>query len=131
MLSRLNFIRRAVGGIAGAFLLPSALAVEQTEKRSIYRGYVRGLDYYHFFDLQEQLAPQTPLKLIREPENDHDYKAIAVYAFEQKIGYIPREDNKVLARMIDSGFDLFAEVRRLNDDETLWRALRIEVKTQF
>lgn len=129
MLSRLEFLRRMALGMAGTFLFTSGRAIPTPETRTIYRGYVRGLAHYNFYDLQEQLEPQTPLTLVREPDNEHDYKAISVYGFEKKLGYIAREDNKVLAWMIDSGFDLFAEVRRLNDDDSLWRALRIEIKT--
>lgn len=129
MLSRLDFIRRIALGTAGLFLYSSEPSLLRTEARTIYRGYVRGLDYYNYFELQTQLQPQTPLTLVREPDNKHDYKAIAVQAFEKKIGYIAREDNAVLARMLDSGFDLQAEVRRLNDSETTWHALRIEIKT--
>lgn len=88
MVSRLEFLRRMACGIAGTLLLTSGRAIPRPEARTIYRCYVRGLAHYNFYDLQEQLEPQTPLSLIREPDNEHDYKAISVHAYEKKLGYI-------------------------------------------
>lgn len=47
--------------------------------------------------------------LIREPNNQFDPLAVAVWASGQKIGYVPKKQNEPLAAMIDaSGTDVGA-----------------------
>ena len=38
------------------------------------------------------LTPGMPLKLVKEPDNEHDRDAIAVYAHDEKIGYVANKD---------------------------------------
>jgi hypothetical protein len=47
------------------------------------------------------LQSGTEVLLVREPTNEFDPMAIAVYVDRQKIGYIPKKQNKVLAQFID------------------------------
>lgn len=56
------------------------------------------------------------LDLVREPANDHDPDAIAVQLGQQRIGYVPRRHNTVLARLLDAGKTLRA---RIDDAEGL------------
>lgn len=41
------------------------------------------------------------LNLVREPTNKYDPNAIAVYADDTKIGYVPKNANRALAQFID------------------------------
>lgn len=52
----------------------------------------------------ERLVPGTELLLFREPENEHDEWAVAVYLNRQdKIGFITRFKNETIARLMDAG----------------------------
>ncbi len=52
----------------------------------------------------DSLAPGTELLLYREPENEYDEWAIAVYLTEEdKIGFISRFKNETIARLMDAG----------------------------
>lgn len=52
----------------------------------------------------DELTPGTELLLYREPENEHDEWAIAVYITEDdKLGYISRFKNETIARLMDAG----------------------------
>lgn len=54
------------------------------------------------------LVPGVTAVLIREPQNQYDANAIAVWIEGRKVGYIPKNQNKVLAAFIDDtgvGFD--------------------------
>lgn len=42
-----------------------------------------------------------PVMLVREPDNKFDRMAIAVYVDGERVGYIPRTQNRVLADFID------------------------------
>ena len=42
----------------------------------------------HFYKNDVELVPDLSLKLVKEPENEFDKDAIAVYAEDDKIGYV-------------------------------------------
>ena len=52
----------------------------------------------------ESITPGTELMLFREPDNEHDVWAIAVYLTEEdKLGFISRFKNETIARLMDAG----------------------------
>jgi hypothetical protein len=60
-------------------------------------------------DVPEQfvadLKAGTPVLLVRQPDNPKDANAIAIYVEGKRIGYVPRNQNKVLAQFIDQQGD--------------------------
>lgn len=42
----------------------------------------------------------SDVRLVREPENEHDHLAIKVYIFDIFIGYIPKKGNGPLRKLI-------------------------------
>lgn len=90
------------------------------QKKSIflYGCEVRGTQYIDFEKIiLPRLKENDPLLLLREKNNTHDKHAIAVLTPNGiKLGYIPREHNRVFSRMIDSGNLLFARVKESNYD---------------
>lgn len=75
----------------------------------LYTLNIAGIRYYIDNDLS--LEENEELRLKREPENQYDKYAIAVYNSEKKIGYIPRRNNKVFARLMDGGKSILAKVK--------------------
>jgi hypothetical protein len=68
------------------------------------------------------------LQLVREPENEHDACAIALHWNGEKIGYIPRDENALLSRLIDANaLELVAEITHLNKAVQPWENLHIAV----
>lgn len=69
---------------------------------------IAGLKYY-IENEEEQAAlnaitPGTELMLFREPENEYDEWAIAVYLTEtDKLGFISKFKNETVARLMDAG----------------------------
>ena len=52
----------------------------------------------------DDLIPGAELQLYREPDNEYDEWAIAVYITDDdKLGYISRFKNETIARMMDAG----------------------------
>ncbi len=49
----------------------------------------------------DSLKPGTPVLLAREPTNRFDPMAVAVYIDGHKVGYVPRNQNRILAEFID------------------------------
>lgn len=68
------------------------------------------------------------LELRREPNNEVDKRAIAVYHNLHKIGFIPARDNKTLSRLIDADvITLVAEITHLEPNAAKWENVRIAV----
>lgn len=70
------------------------------------------------------------LELRREPNNKHDPNAVAVWhrcrrdgkTRETMLGYVPRQDARVVARVLDSGVSVRALYRRNSSMELWWPA---------
>lgn len=71
---------------------------------------------FHVEDIEEEeklqeLVPGTELKLYREPDNEYDEWAIAVYYGEDDLlGYVTRYKNEPIARLMDCGKKFIAIV---------------------
>lgn len=61
-------------------------------------------------ELMPLLLPDTVLKMIRQPENEHDKLAIGIYLNNQRIGWVPMEHNVVISRLMDAGKAFFCRV---------------------
>ncbi len=53
-------------------------------------------------ELVASLPPDEPLTLVREPANKYDRNAVQVWARGKHVGYVPKEQNAALARLIDA-----------------------------
>ena len=94
----------------------------------IYRCYVRGLQYRDADEgFVETLAVPQPLDLVKEPDNRHDRRAIAVYADGVKVGYLPREDNLVLGKLIRRGLPVACRLIGVQAGGESSRRLSVEV----
>lgn len=60
-----------------------------------------GMNYIKTEDIVAAMSPGTAVTLVREPQNPHDKNAVAVYVGAQRVGYIPKKQNLVLAKFID------------------------------
>ena len=70
--------------------------------------HIAGFTYYNGVDVFENLKIGTPLSLKAEPENAFDPNAVAIYYQEEKLGFVPRDENKLLRKFLNLGYtDLF------------------------
>lgn len=67
------------------------------------------------------------LNLVREPDNQHDSRAIRVEWRGQKLGYVPRRENADIARLMDNGARLEARITRLSESRDPWQRVRFEI----
>ena len=73
--------------------------------------HVAGTSHHNIKDIEPEIKPDDFLIFKREPENPHDKFAIAIYTeSENKLGYIPKEKNEILARLMDSGKLIFGKI---------------------
>ena len=86
---------------------------------------VAGTSFRKLNDVETALNKEVKLELKREPQNEYDHFAIALHFEKHKIGYIPRDKNEVIARLMDAGKNFFATIQA-KEWEGNW--LKIEVK---
>ncbi|TAH44002.1 MAG: hypothetical protein EYC69_01325 [Bacteroidetes bacterium] len=121
-MKRLEFLNKLFGA-AAMMLLPLGLInpVEEKKKTSLLKFGIRGFQYYRGPDLIHSMRKGDKLTIVREPDNKFDKNAIALYYQNQKIGFVPREKNAVLSRLLDSGrLDLSSEILELRNDDVSW-----------
>jgi hypothetical protein len=79
--------------------------------------HVAGMPYHQANLAMPTLVVGALLTLRREPANPHDDLAIEILAAGSlKLGYIPRQRNPVLARLMDAGKQLLATVTSIGAD---------------
>lgn len=78
-------------------------------------------------ELEPFLRPGDRLELVRIPDNPSDQNAIKIFTRDRiKLGYVPRKDNLILARLMDAGkllYALLAEKRWQRE----WLCLTVEI----
>ena len=89
-----------------------------------------GFQYHRASGVWSFLRKGEKLLLKREPHNRHDPNAIAVWFMNDKLGYVPRRENRRLAVMMDRGEKLEARITLLLDEDDPWRRVRFEVNLQ-
>jgi hypothetical protein len=86
-----------------------------------------GFDYYQGENIWPHLQEGEPLQLIREPENQYDKRAVALYWNEHKLGFLPRRENITIAQMLDRGTPCTARIIRLRETANPWGRIRVAV----
>ena len=72
--------------------------------------------------LESQLRKGERLAFFREPDNPHDSQAMS----GQMVGYVPRRDNVVFARLMDAGKQLFGTITK-KEKKGNWLSLFIQI----
>ena len=112
-MNRIEFLKK-LSGAAGFMLLPIKKLTAK-KKTWLLQFHVRGFQYYNGPDIVYQMSPGESLTLVREPKNPYDNKAIALYHRNRKIGFVPREKNEVLSKLLDShAATINAEIIQIN-----------------
>ena len=83
--------------------------------------FIAGTNHIEDESVFEDLKEGTPLILKREADNKFDKYAILVLNEKhEKLGYIPRQNNKVYARLMDAGKVLKGKVLEVYEEEYYW-----------
>ncbi|MBE5922072.1 MAG: restriction endonuclease [Lachnospiraceae bacterium] len=77
-------------------------------------------------ELEPHLSPDDRLNFFREPDNLYDKQAIVIKTENGvKIGYVPRQDNVIFARLMDAGKLIFGKITA-KEQKGKW--VKIEIK---
>ena len=105
-----------------------SLAVDaETVKLLVQNSPLAGFQYHAGAELWQQLKVGDRLKLIREPENPHDARAVRVEWQGKMLGYLPRAENEAVAAAMDPGERVEGRIAALVEHRNPWRRVRIEV----
>ena len=114
----------AVIGIACAVFpggLPAADAVIVVQRSPL-----AGFRHYEAPAVWRDVSTGDRLELVREPDNPYDRNAVRVVWRGRTLGYLARRDNEAVARQLDRGAPLQANVARLVENRN--RSVRLEVE---
>ena len=92
----------------------------------LFDTYVAGTSHVEGIEeLEPHLQIGDRLAFFREPENPYDAQAIVIKTTDGvKIGYVPRQDNVIFARLMDAGKLLFG---RITEKEKKGKWVRISI----
>lgn len=89
--------------------------------------HVAGFQYWDGAMVLCDLKPGDALALVPEFDNPHDSTAVAIYSGKLKLGFVPGEQNELLAQMMFYGHaDAFeVRVQQVAPDRSPWHQLRV------
>ena len=97
------------------------------EKRDVSKGfYIAGYKHYDGEKIESRLSVGMRLKLKREPDNQFDKNAVAVWGSLFKLGYLPMAQNKPIVAKLNEGEEIFAEIVKVKTDSPTWQRVKIQ-----
>ncbi|MBN8453742.1 HIRAN domain-containing protein [Accumulibacter sp.] len=123
---RLERARWLTLAVALALLAPPAHGHEAV-RVLVQSSPLAGSQYYAASALWSQIRIGDRLTLVREADNRHDRNAVRVDWNGHQLGYVPRAENRPVARALDAGERLDARVSKLRQDPNPWRRVEFEV----
>ena len=124
-MKRRTFFQWLFGSLGAAVASP--VVVADSRSVMIQESPVAGFQFHEGEAVWPSLFIGAPLVLLREPSNPHDADAVAVYFKKEKLGYVPRAENRTVARMLDRGENLKATITKLSKSEDPWERIRFGI----
>jgi len=76
---------------------------------------------------EERFRSGEMLSHKREQENPYDKCAVAIYKNNKKVGYIPKENSRIIASLLDSGEEIEIKVRYFESNKVPWERLWVSL----
>lgn len=129
-MDRRRFLKLLTAGTASGAVVGAAAA--PTERRGILlqQSPLAGFQYHEGESLWPLFSIGAPLTLVREPDNRHDARAVAIHFMGRRIGYLPRVENTAVSQLIDRGQTLRAQIAELSQDRSPWKRIRVAVELE-
>lgn len=93
----------------------------------VQRSPLAGFQYYAGSVRWEEMREGDPLVLVREVDNPHDPNAVRVEWRGEKLGYLPRAENRAVAEELDRNGRVEGRIAALRRHRDPWRRVLIEV----
>jgi hypothetical protein len=116
-----------ISSLLFALLLACSAGAAESVKILVQSSPLAGSQYYALSAVWAEIRPGDKLLLTREPDNRHDANAIRVEWNGQRLGYVPRAENRALAAAMDRGEQVEARVSALRKAKNPWQRVEFEV----
>ncbi len=116
-----------LGRSLGLVGLPCASRAKTPKYHLIQTCPLAGFQHHNGEELWRYVTVGDRLELRREPDNPHDRHAIRVDWNGRKLGYIPADQNRTTALMLDNHVTLEARIGGLERHTNPWRRVAVEV----
>ena len=125
-MKRSDFLKRLIGVAGlGTFNLQAIIPKRKTYLQQFF---VAGFRHYKGMELLGLMQTNDLLELRREPENEYDNCAVALYWQQEKIGYVPANLNELLSRLMDAGaLPLLGMITHLNKEVKPWENVAVAI----
>ena len=88
---------------------------------------VAGTSYCKRIDtVYPKLEKGLVLRMLRHPKNKYDEHAIGIYFEKIRIGWVPRELNLIISRLMDAGKAFFCRIEKVTLVDDYW--VKIDTK---
>jgi hypothetical protein len=118
---------RLIEALLLALLLAAGAALAGEVRILVQSSPLAGFKYYAGEALWLEMREGDRLDLVREPENEHDPRAVRIEWRGQKLGYLPRRENAAVAAAMDQREKVDARIARLRQHRNPWQRILIEV----
>lgn len=88
---------------------------------------VAGFQYHEGAALWPQLRSGQALRMVREPGNRFDARAVRLDWQGHKVGYLPARDNAAVSQLLDRGERLDAVITQLRESNDPWDRIEFAV----
>lgn len=126
-MDRRRFLSALFRALPLAALAPGSAKARPQPALLIQESPLAGFQYHAGPRLWSELAVGQSLALVREPENRHDPRAVAVLWRTERIGYVPRMENTAVSQLLDRGESLVASIVQLAESRDPWARLRLAI----
>ena len=111
----------------GAGLAISLSALAADVRILVQSSPLAGFQYHAGEALWQEMREGDRLVLVREADNPHDANAVRIEWRGQKLGYLPRAENRTGAAAMDKGEASDARIARMRPHKNPWQRVLIEV----
>ncbi|GAA4058056.1 HIRAN domain-containing protein [Amphibacillus indicireducens] len=111
-------------------LIQSVKEHKYERSRHLMDFHIAGFAYYDGLDVIEELTLGKHVELVPESDNPYDPEAVVIFYDGKKIGYVPKDKNALLSKLLYFGhaniFD--ARIQYINKETHPERQFRVVVK---
>lgn len=86
-----------------------------------------GFEYHDGAALWPQLRCGQALRMVREPGNRFDSRAVRLDWQGHKVGYVPARDNAAVSQLLDRGEHVAAVITQLRESNDPWERIEFAV----
>ncbi len=102
---------------------------KKNRKAYLTHFHVAGTQYYDLLEAWKDLKVGAELKLVTEPENRYDRHAVQVWHQEFMLGYIPRSENRHMAKLLNAGWNPYKVlIQGLYEENSMSERLEVCVR---